>query len=175
MDMEGNIKGASYGTLMHFIMQNIPFREVRTLPEIRAYVDSLVQKQIISDEQGAAVNTEQLFAFWDGELGYRIRKAEKVFREAPFTQTVPASLLTGVSAHKGEKIVIQGIIDCFFFEKNGIVLLDYKTDAPKSAKEIADRYRIQLDCYAMALRQKYFSEISQKIIYLFANNGIIVV
>lgn len=175
MDMEGNTKGASYGTLMHFIMQNIPFREVRTLPEIRAYVDSLVQKQIISDEQGAAVNTEQLFAFWDGELGYRIRKAEKVFREAPFTQTVPASLLTGVSAHKGEKIVIQGIIDCFFYEKNGIVLLDYKTDAPKSAKEIADRYRIQLDCYAMALRQKYFSEISQKIIYLFANNGIIVV
>lgn len=171
----GNIRGAALGTLMHFVMQNIPFREVRTLPEIRAYVDSLAQKRILSEEQAAAVDAEKLFCFWDGELGRRIRQADRVYREAPFTQTVPASLLTGDSAHKDEKIVIQGIIDCFFFEKDGIVLVDYKTDAPAPENVICARYKTQMECYAMALRQKYFSEISQKIIYLFANNGIIVV
>ncbi|MBE7025660.1 MAG: helicase-exonuclease AddAB subunit AddA [Ruminococcaceae bacterium] len=175
LNMGGNIRGADMGTLMHFIMQNIPFRTVRTLQEIRSYIASLAKKRILSEEQAEAVDAEKLFAFWDGEIGHRIRKSEKVYREMPFTQTIPASLLTGDSAHKNEKIVMQGIIDCFFFEKDGIVLLDYKTDAPQPKNKIAERYKTQLECYAMALRQKYFSEISQKIIYLFANNGIIVV
>ncbi len=172
---EGNIRGAEMGTLMHFVMQNIPFREIHTLPEIRNYVNSLADKKILSEEQAAAVDAEKMFHFWDGELGHRIRKADRVYRETPFTQTVPASLLTGDSAHKDEKIVIQGIIDCFFFEKDGIVLVDYKTDAPAPENVICKRYKTQMECYEMALRQKYFSEISQKIIYLFANNGIIVV
>ncbi len=174
-NMEGNIRGASFGTLMHFVMQNMPYKEVRTRQEIRTYVDGLAAKRILSEEQAAAVDTEKLFRFWDGEMGFRIRRAERVYRETPFTQTVPASLLTHDSKHKNERIVIQGIIDCFFFEKDGIVLLDYKTDAPQPEKVLKERYQTQLECYAMALRQKYFSEISQKIIYLFANNGIIVV
>ncbi len=173
--LEGNIHGASLGTLMHFIMQKLPYQTVRTRDEIKAFVESLANKQIISEEQAAAVDIEKLFMFWDGEMGHRIRGAEKVYRETPFTQTVPASLLTGDSAHKDQKIVIQGIIDCFFFEKNGIVLLDYKTDALCPENVMIKRYKTQLDCYAMALGQKYFSEISQKVIYLFANNGIIVV
>jgi len=173
--LDGNIHGASLGSLMHFIMQTIPYQTVKTRNEIKAYVESLSKKQIISEEQAAAVDIEKLFMFWDGEIGHRIRRAEKVYRETPFTQTVPASLLTGDSAHKDQKIVIQGIIDCFFFEKNGIVLLDYKTDALCPENVMVKRYKTQLDCYAMALSQKYFSEISQKVIYLFANNGIIVV
>ena len=171
--MEGNIKGADFGTLMHFVMERFPYETVHTLVQIRSYVDSLVQKNILSEEQGAAVDAEKLFLFWDGEMGHRIRRADRVFRETPFTQTVPASVLTKDPAHIHDKIVIQGIIDCFFFEKDGIVLLDYKTDAPCPEEVILARYKTQLDCYAMALKQKYFSEISQKVIYLFANNGII--
>ena len=155
--MEGNIKGADFGTLMHFVMERFPYETVKTLPEIKEYVNSLVGKNILSEEQGAAVDTEKLFMFWDGELGNRIRKATRVYRETPFTQTVPASILTKDPAHVNNKIVIQGIIDCFFFEKDGIVLLDYKTDAPCPEDVILARYKTQLDCYAMALSQKYFS------------------
>ncbi len=171
--MGGNIRGAAFGTLMHFVMQGIPYEKIQTRADVKAYVDSLEQKEILSPEQTAAVDIDKIFAFWDGEMGHRIRAAEKVYREMPFTQMVPASLLTGEAAHADERLVVQGIIDCFFFEKNGIVLLDYKTDAPKPKAVIAARYKTQLDCYEMALRQKYFSEISQKVIYLFANNGII--
>ncbi len=172
--MEGNIKGASFGTLMHFIMQNIPYREIHTQADVVAYLETLLAKKILSESQAKAVDTEKIFCFWDGEMGRRIRKADRVYREVPFTQTIPASLLTGENRHKDEKIVMQGIIDCFFFEGNEIVLLDYKTDAVKSAETIKKRYKNQMECYAMALRQKYFSEISQKVIYLFSNNGIIV-
>lgn len=173
--LEGNIRGASFGTLMHFIMQGFPYEAVRSREEIRQYIESLAQKKIISPMQAEAVDKEKLFRFWDGEMGHRIRRAEKVYREMPFTQTVPASLLTKDKKHLGEKIVIQGIIDCFFFEKGKIVLLDYKTDALAPENVIRERYKVQLDCYQMAIEQKYFSEISQKVIYLFANNGIIVV
>ncbi len=170
---KGGIRGAAYGTLMHFVMQNIPYETVRTHADVTAYIGSLVKEKILSPEEAAAVDTQRIFAFWDGEMGRRIRHAEKVFREMPFTETVPASILTGDAAHAAEKIVVQGIIDCFFFEKGKIVLLDYKTDAPKSEAEMVAKYKAQLDAYAMALGQKYFSEISQKVIYLFANNGII--
>ncbi len=171
--MEGNIRGADFGTLMHFVMQKFPYETVKTRAEIQSFVDSLVSKNILSETQGAAVDVEKLYLFWNGELGDRIRRADRVYRETPFTQTVPASLLTNNPAHKGERIVIQGIIDCFFFEKDGIVLVDYKTDKPAPENVILARYKTQLECYAMALQQKYFSEISQKVIYLFANNGII--
>ncbi len=168
-----NIHGASFGTLMHFVMETIPFWEIQKKEDVRAFVESLWKNEVITEEQFMAVDIDKLFAFWDGELGKRIQKADHVYREVPFTQTVPASLITGEKRHTEEKIVMQGILDCFFFEKNGIVLVDYKTDAVSDENLIRKRYKTQMDCYAMALRQKYFSEISQKVIYLFSNNGII--
>ncbi len=174
-NINGNVKGANFGSLMHFVMQNFPYQSVRSYSEIQNYIDGLEKKKILSEEQATAINIDMLHNFWNGEMGERIRKAEKVYREMPFTQTVPASLLTNDSRHMEDKVVIQGVIDCFFFENNKIVLLDYKTDAPAPAKVLEERYRTQLECYAMALRQKFFSEIYQKVIYLFANNGIIIV
>ena len=53
----------------------------------------------------------------------------------------------------GELILIQGIIDAYFEEPDGLVVLDYKTDKVNNGKELAEKYQEQLRYYAKALEQ----------------------
>ena len=68
-----------------------------------------------------------------------------------------------------EKIRLQGIIDCFFEEEDGIVLLDYKTDYVEEGneEEIADRYRAQLKYYKDALEKITEKKVKESYLYLF--------
>lgn len=54
---------------------------------------------------------------------------------------------------KEETILIQGIIDVWFEEEDGLVLLDYKTDRVRNASQLKELYHAQLDYYAQALEQ----------------------
>ena len=56
---------------------------------------------------------------------------------------------------KEEMVLVQGIIDAWFYEGDQIVLLDYKTDRVKTGKELADRYASQLKLYGEALERIY--------------------
>ena len=67
----------------------------------------------------------------------------------------------------GEKILVQGIIDVYFEEEDGLVVLDYKTDQVKSRKELAEKYHAQLEYYAHALSQLTGKTVKEKIIYSF--------
>ena len=46
-----------------------------------------------------------------------------------------------------------GIIDVYFEEEDGLVVLDYKTDRVRTADELVRRYQSQLTYYARALSQ----------------------
>lgn len=48
---------------------------------------------------------------------------------------------------------MQGIIDVYFEEEDGLVVLDYKTDRVRTADELVRRYQSQLTYYARALSQ----------------------
>ena len=64
-----------------------------------------------------------------------------------------------------DTIVVQGIIDAFFYEGDGIILVDYKTDQVQCAQELADKYHRQLDYYAQALMRTTGKTVREKIIY----------
>ncbi len=64
-------------------------------------------------------------------------------------------------------MLIQGIIDVFFEEEDGIVLLDYKTDAISSMKELWNRYETQLDYYQEAVRKLSGKPVKERILYSF--------
>lgn len=63
--------------------------------------------------------------------------------------------------HEEDLTLIQGIIDVFWIEKDGIVLLDYKTDRVQQAKELIDRYETQLKLYADALERVFGARKTQ--------------
>ena len=64
-------------------------------------------------------------------------------------------------------MLIQGIIDVFFEEEDGLVLLDYKTDSVSSMKELWNRYETQLDYYGEALERLMGRPVKEKILYSF--------
>lgn len=69
--------------------------------------------------------------------------------------------------------LIQGIIDVFWLEEDGIVLLDYKTDRVDTGQQLIDRYAAQLNLYAEALERIYNSDgertyrVKEKLLYSF--------
>ncbi len=80
---------------------------------------------------------------------------------------LPANRL-GTQFPEKEQVLIQGIIDVFFEEEGEIVVVDYKTDAVSSEKELIGRYQVQLDYYGEALERLTGKKVKQKIIYSFA-------
>ena len=54
---------------------------------------------------------------------------------------------------QGEQVLLQGVIDCWFEDGEGITLLDFKTDhiSAAQAPQRARRYQGQISAYAYAL------------------------
>lgn len=76
---------------------------------------------------------------------------KNIYKEKPFYINVPASQI--YDADIKENILVQGIIDLYFVNENGqIVLVDYKTDYVESGKEfeLVEKYKSQLDLYKQA-------------------------
>ena len=67
-----------------------------------------------------------------------------------------------------ECLLVQGIIDVYFEEEDGLVLLDYKTDKVSCEQELIDKYRVQLEYYAQALERLTGKDVKEKLIYSFA-------
>ncbi|MBQ7718130.1 MAG: helicase-exonuclease AddAB subunit AddA [Clostridia bacterium] len=169
---EKKMTAAERGTLVHFIMETIDL-SLKTENDVRDFAEGLCRQNIITPESAAQVPYEKIAAFLTSPLGERLRKADRVFREEPFTMLTPVPKVMGDTKSSDEKIMVQGIIDCFFFEGDKIILLDFKTDKVRDIQAIKSRYKTQIDLYAEALEKKYFSKVYEKFIYLFDNNGII--
>ena len=65
-------------------------------------------------------------------------------------------------------ILVQGIIDVYWEEEDGIVLLDYKTDRVDADKDLVLRYERQLELYKNAIEASYGVKVKEVLIYSFA-------
>ena len=72
--------------------------------------------------------------------------------------------------HEEDLTLIQGIIDVFWIEDDGITVLDYKTDRVDTAQELIDHYATQLKLYADALERVFATrklKVKEILIYSF--------
>lgn len=92
---------------------------------------------------------------------------KKLYKEQPFVLGLSADRVKD-SFPDTEMVLMQGIIDVYFEEEDGIVVADYKTDRVQSADELVKRYYLQLDYYAEALTRLTGKPVKEKIIYSFA-------
>ena len=137
------------------------------------YLKEFLQKETesrrLKQEYAQAVNGKKLLRFLESDLAGRMGRAQeagRLYREQPFVMGVEASRL-GEEFPCGEHVLIQGIIDVFFEEEDGLVLLDYKTDSVSSMKELWNRYETQLDYYGEALERLMGRPVKEKILYSF--------
>lgn len=161
------------GNAYHKVMELFDFEQLcgenGTKEQIKASLDELMKKGMLTTEYAGAVNIEKLQQFLSDPIAMRManaQKAGKLYKEQPFVLGVEATRLRPEFPAE-EKVLIQGIIDVFFVEDDGIVLLDYKTDRVDTPKELWDRYETQLDYYEEALCKLMNMPVKERILYSF--------
>ena len=89
-----------------------------------------------------------------------------LYREMPFVTGMKADRLKD-SWDPGETVLVQGIIDAYFFEEDGIVLVDYKTDRALEGDEesLVRRYQTQFDLYREALESLTGKRVKESFLY----------
>ena len=176
------LSGTDRGSAYHKVMEHLDFKAVMEAGSqkealIKKQLHHFVEQELITKQWSEGVNSKKIAAFFETDLAKRMTNAleeDKLFREQPFVLALPASRLSEEFPDT-ESVLIQGIVDVYFEEDGKIVIADYKTDAVKTAEELVERYRVQLDYYSEALSRLTGKEVSQKIIYSFALGQEIVV
>lgn len=167
MEHESKEKGGvTRGTAYHRVMELLPFDKIECEADLRAYIQSFVEKGKMTETAAELVFLPDIWRFLESDLGKRVAKAQgkgHLFREKQFVMGVPARE-TG-DWDSDELVLVQGIIDSYFEEEDGLVLIDYKTDYVDFPQELVMRYKTQLDYYERALTQILKKPVKEKIIY----------
>ena len=165
------LTGASRGSAYHRVMELLDFTEEYTQESLSQAVRSMEESGRIAPDMARCVRPGDILRFTRCESGRRMREADRrgqLFREQPFVIGVDmAEVYPDSAGEEEDKILVQGIIDAWFQEEDGLVVLDYKTDQVKTADQLVEKYHAQLDYYARALEQLLGRPVREKIIYSF--------
>ena len=164
--LEREVRGTAYGTAVHAAMQYIRYEACTSAEETAREIRRLVEGQFITAEQGNMIDCGKLARFFTTELGQKLQTG-KVLREFKFS-----ILDEGVSygeGLEGEKVLLQGVVDCALLEPDGITVVDFKTDylTPDTVESVTARYAPQVEVYAQALQRIYRLPIKGKALYYF--------
>ncbi len=174
-------QGALRGTAMHRVMECYHFAGEQPAAE---QIETQVMHGLLTEEMRALVKVSAVEKIVQSELGARMKSAERaglLYREKPFVMGFTKDELEAFGfAAAGETkgassdlTLIQGIIDVFWQEEDGIVVLDYKTDRVESAAQLIDRYEAQLRLYGEALERIFAGEggvklpVKERLLYSF--------
>lgn len=190
------LNSAEIGTVWHFVMQHLDLKYVENAEDIKNQVKEMVEYELLTSQQASYVDINKILSYFRSDIGRRMLKAAKIYREVPFNMQISSEtlkILKSSEVSKQEKqdkvnvyrradnndesdtILLQGVIDCFFEEDDGLVLLDYKTDyiSPNDSihavSRIKARYGTQLQYYEMVLEKLMKKKVKEKYIYLFWN------
>lgn len=178
VEKEETLTSAQVGTAMHRFMEYADFRKHYDDTEIEKQILVMKNEDLLTELEGTALNREALCAFFDSELAQRMRKSERIEKERPFAMTMtPKELfLQGEYGDIQENVLINGIIDCFFYEGEDIVLLDYKNDrVPIGGEEVLkEKYQTQIQIYRKALERIVGAKVKECYLYSFdLNKGLL--
>ena len=135
--------------------------------QLEQELERLMREKFLTPEQAQSVEKVRIERLFAAPFGARILQAEKLHREFKFSLLTDAVEFAPAAA--GEQVMLQGVVDCFWEEADGIVLVDFKTDrTPDGPQACAARYCAQLNAYAKALTRIYGAPVKEKILYFFS-------
>lgn len=158
--------GAEKGTATHLVLQYMDFARTDSLEAVQGEIERLRAQRFLSDREAAAVDAGAIVKLFASPLGQRMRRAPALRREFRFSLLCDAAELYGEAA--GEELLLQGVVDCFLEEPDGLAVIDYKTDRLKSRAEAEKRaalYRGQLAAYASALERITGRPVKERVLY----------
>ncbi|WP_217585963.1 helicase-exonuclease AddAB subunit AddA [Lentibacillus saliphilus] len=178
MQQERTISAAERGTIMHTVMQHIPFKRQLADSEVAAFVEGLVHREILTSQQAETVDTEAIAAFFETDIAQLMLDAPNLHREIPFSLALPAKdVYADWQGDEAEKVLVQGVIDCAIPTDTGWILLDYKTDRIRGAVDekainmLKKRYDVQMNLYRQAIEQIWRQPVEDTYLYFFNLEG----
>ncbi len=159
------------GSIYHKILENIDFY-IKDNIELDKFLNTLILKNIINKKETEFLDKNIIMSFLNTELSNRIKKSKLVKRETAFTLGIKANQIYTDKdfEDKNNSILVSGIIDLYFEEDDGLVLVDYKTDKTKNKRYLLDRYKSQLEIYKKALEQATGKRVKECFIYSILHN-----
>lgn len=168
-------RGALRGSAMHLVMQCLPFagspsdgNRKQMYAWIAEELEKLKKAGRLDETMYELVRIPMIVDFFASSLGKRMVQAdqrEELRKEKAFVLGIPAGEIWDCDSR--ELVLVQGIVDAFFYEDGDIVLMDYKTDSVEKPEQLIQRYQAQLDLYARALEEATGKKVREKIIYSF--------
>lgn len=164
------VEGKTVGSAIHAAMQYLRYEQCASISGVQQEIAWLIEKGYLTQEQGNLVNCERIATFFGTEIGTKLRTGTKYLREFKF------SILDDGQYYgdglEGEKVLLQGVVDCALLEEDGITIVDFKTDhvTEETIMDRADHYRPQIISYAEALSRIYEMPIKEKFLYFFQLN-----
>ena len=174
---DNKITNAQKGTVMHLCVQKMNEKEEYDLLKIQDLIEELRTKELISSTEADCIDANRLLEYTRSNLWQELKEAKEINKEKAFYINVKASkLYNNISKKMDEDILVQGIIDLYYIDKNdNIVLVDYKTDYVEKGKEelLVEKYKEQLNLYKEALEKSLNRMVSKVGIYSLYLNKLI--
>ncbi|MFD1067883.1 helicase-exonuclease AddAB subunit AddA [Oceanobacillus locisalsi] len=177
---EKKLTPAEKGTALHTVMQHLPLKRPFTNEEVAEFIEKLVLEEKMTAPEAESVSTADIVFFLESEMAQRIYHADHIFKEVPFSLMLPAEkVYADWQENPGEKVLIQGVIDCILPAEDGWIILDYKTDhITETAKEkvedkLRKRYKTQLELYRYAIEEIWKQPVTESYLYFFSNGLLI--
>ena len=162
-------------------------KEEKIIADMRALVKEQIVADFVSSETGRRMALAQcggalyrekpfVMGFTEEEMErYGFGAGAQMIENEAQTENAQQEIMSeNVSQenhmHEEDLTLIQGIIDVFWIEDDGITVLDYKTDRVDTAQELIDRYATQLKLYADALERVFATrklKVKEILIYSF--------
>lgn len=172
---QNKLSATEIGTAMHTLMQAVSLTYKPSEKDLTSLLQSMQEKDILTEAQIKAINIKQIMGFFDSPLGETVlQKSDQVKREVPFSYLLPVAKLYKQSDLE-EHVLIQGVVDSMIEEEDAITLIDYKTDKIEgryanweaAEKAMKERYQIQIKLYAEAIQAITGKKVSNAYLYFF--------
>ena len=160
------LQGREKGNATHLFMQFARYEACTDEAALAAELRRLTDERFLTPRQAEAVDQGAILRLFASPFGRRILSADKLRREFKFSILADASdFFPDVP---GEQILLQGVVDCFWEEPVGLVILDFKTDRIHGDLiGKAARYAPQLQAYAAALARIFARPVKETWLYFF--------
>lgn len=146
------------GTLIHFVLEHLDMKRVYNEKILKETINNFVESGIISRRDLRYINIFKILKFLNSHIGQEILNSNLLKKEQEFI----------IKNTKFSKSVIQGIIDLYYIDQKGnLVLVDFKTDKISKEEVYLKRYKKQLDIYKEALEKLTKKEVTHTYIYSF--------
>ena len=146
-----NLTPAEKGTLIHLALQKLNDEDI----------DNMIKNVKVNDNSKTfLIQNKNIFEnYIKSELFEELKTAKLIQKETPFYMDVNYK-------NSNEKVLIQGVIDLYFIDKNdNLILVDYKTDKNVDEEILRQRYLNQINMYEIALEKSLNKKVSKKVIY----------